>query len=65
MHVARLRLTHYGSAAVYRLRENLQLNVTLPYDVKAMRIRYTTLDGQPFTPARRHPSPLRNADRHQ
>jgi hypothetical protein len=50
MHVARLRLTHYDLAAVYGLRENLQLNITLPYDVKAMRIRYTTLDGQPFTP---------------
>lgn len=50
MHRARLRLTHYDLAAAYGLRENLQLTLSLPYDVKAMRIRYTTLDGAPFTP---------------
>lgn len=49
-HHARLRLTHYDLAAAYGLRQNLQLNLSVPYDVKAMRIRYTTLDGQPFTP---------------
>ena len=50
MHVARLALTHTELAAAYGLRDGLQLNVTLPYDVKDMHIRYTTLDGQPFTP---------------
>ena len=50
MHRARLRLTHYDLAAAYGLRETLQLNLTLPYDVKAMQIRYTTLDGGPFIP---------------
>jgi hypothetical protein len=50
MHHARMNLTRTDLAATYGLRENLQLNVTLPYDVKAMRIRYTTLDDQPFTP---------------
>lgn len=28
----------------------MQLSVRVPYDVKAMRIRYTTLDGAPYTP---------------
>jgi len=28
----------------------MQLSLRLPYDVKAMRVRYTTLDGAPFTP---------------
>ena len=50
MHRARLRLTHYDLSAAYGLRENLQLNLTLPYDVKALQIRYTTLDGAPFMP---------------
>lgn len=28
----------------------MQLSLRLPYDVKAMRVRYTTLDNAPFTP---------------
>jgi hypothetical protein len=50
MHHARMSLTRIDLAATYGLRENLQLNVTLPYNVKALQIRYTTLDGEPFTP---------------
>ncbi|HYI08048.1 MAG TPA: hypothetical protein VEK57_03160 [Thermoanaerobaculia bacterium] len=45
-----MSLTRTDLAVTYGLRENLQLNVTLPYDVKALQIRYTTLDGEPFTP---------------
>lgn len=50
MHHARMSLTRTDLSATYGLRENLQLHVTLPYDVKAMRIQYTTLDDQPYTP---------------
>ncbi len=28
----------------------MELSLRLPYDVKAMKVRYTTLDGAPFTP---------------
>ncbi|HEX8172031.1 MAG TPA: hypothetical protein VF824_15950 [Thermoanaerobaculia bacterium] len=50
LHRARLALTHYDLGVMYGLREGWQLNATLPYDVKAMHIRYTTLAGEPFMP---------------
>ena len=34
----------------YGLRDGMQLSLRVPYDVKAQRVRYTTLDGAPFTP---------------
>jgi hypothetical protein len=49
-HHVKLGLTHYDLTADYGLRDNLQLSLRLPYDVKAMRVRYTTLDGAPFVP---------------
>ena len=49
-HHVRLGLTHSELDAQYGLGENVQLSLQLPYDVKAMRVRYTTLDGAPFTP---------------
>jgi hypothetical protein len=49
-HHARVGLAHYELSAQYGLGENVQLSLRVPYDVKAMQIRYTTLDGAPFTP---------------
>jgi hypothetical protein len=49
-HRVRLGLTHYELAANYGLRDGMQLSVRLPYDVKEMNVRYTTLTGAPFTP---------------
>jgi hypothetical protein len=49
-HRAAVDLSHFELTANYGLRENLQLSLRLPYDQKAMAIRYTTLDGAPFTP---------------
>jgi hypothetical protein len=49
-HHVRLGLTHYELDAQYGLGGNLQLSLQLPYDDKAMRVRYTTLEGAPFTP---------------
>lgn len=43
-------LTHAELRADFGLRENVQLAVRLPYDVKGMRVRYFLLDGTPFTP---------------
>jgi hypothetical protein len=43
-------LSHYELNASYGLRDAMQLTLRLPYDVKAMRVAYTTLDGAPFTP---------------
>jgi hypothetical protein len=50
LHRAAVQLTHYELGASYGLRDRLQLSLSLPYDVKAMTIRYTTLDGGPFVP---------------
>jgi len=50
MHHAGLALTHTELSADYGLRENMQLSLRLPYDVKTMTVRYTTLDGAPFVP---------------
>jgi hypothetical protein len=49
-HRVQLDLTHYELRADYGLPERMQLSLRLPYDVKAMEVRYTTLDGAPFTP---------------
>lgn len=49
-HHVRLGLTHSELDAQYGLGEKVQLSIQLPYDVKAMRVRYSTLDGAPFTP---------------
>jgi hypothetical protein len=50
-HHVRLGLTHTELTAQYGLRPNMQLAVRLPYDVKAMRVRYSLLDGgAPYTP---------------
>jgi hypothetical protein len=49
-HRVSVDLTHYEVGAAYGLRENAQLSLRLPYDVKAMRVRYTTLTGAPFDP---------------
>jgi hypothetical protein len=50
MHRAKVGVTHSELEAVYGLREQMQLALRLPYDVKDIRIRYTTLEGGPFTP---------------
>jgi hypothetical protein len=49
-HQARLGLTHTELVAAYGLAEDVQMHLIVPYDVKAMNIRYTTLDGEPFVP---------------
>lgn len=49
-HRVRLQLTHYELEAAFGLRRNMQLSLRVPYDVKDMRVRYTTLTGEPFTP---------------
>lgn len=49
-HEARVGLAHYDLSAHYGLRDGVQLSLRVPYDVKAMRIDYTTLDGAPYTP---------------
>ena len=43
-------MTHVESIVDYGLRNNAQLELRVPYDVKAQRVRFTTLDGVPFTP---------------
>jgi hypothetical protein len=49
-HHVTLDLTHVELTADYGLRANAQLSLRLPYDIKRMRVRYTTLDGAPFVP---------------
>ncbi|HET7435836.1 MAG TPA: hypothetical protein VFN10_14100 [Thermoanaerobaculia bacterium] len=49
-HHVRVGLAHYEMTAAYGIRDAMQLVLRLPYDVKDMRVRYTTLDGAPFTP---------------
>lgn len=43
-------MTHVETTIGYGLSERTQLSLRLPYDVKAMNVRYETLDGAPFTP---------------
>jgi hypothetical protein len=50
MHHVRLNLSHYELDASYGVRQRMQLFLRMPYDVKAQRVRYSTLDGGPFTP---------------
>jgi len=50
MHKVRLDLTHYELTADYGLGPSRQLSLRIPYDVKDMHVRYTTLDGAPFVP---------------
>lgn len=50
MHHARVAVTHSELDASYGLGRQLQLSVRVPYDSKDIRIRYTTLEGAPFTP---------------
>lgn len=47
-HVVRLTLYHSELTAGYGLSATILLLARLPYDVKDQRVRYTTLDGQPF-----------------
>jgi len=49
-HHVSLGLTHTELTAEYGVRANAELALRLPYDVKAMTVHYTTLDGAPFTP---------------
>lgn len=49
-HHVGLGLTHTELSAEYGIREQMQLSLRLPYDVKAMSVRYTTLAGAPYTP---------------
>jgi hypothetical protein len=49
-HVVTLGLTHLELSADYGIGHGAQLTLRMPYDMKAMRVRYTTLDGGPFTP---------------
>lgn len=49
-HHVRLTLTHAELNASYGLRANTALSLRLPYDIKDQHVRYTTLDGAPFTP---------------
>ena len=49
-HRARTTVTHMDLSAQYGLRENVQLSLRVPYEIKAMRIRYETLVGGLFTP---------------
>ena len=49
-HVVRVALTHYETTLAYGIRDQMQLSLRLPYDVKDQHVRYTTLSGDPFTP---------------
>ena len=49
-HRVRVGIAHYELMAQYGLRDGVQLAIRIPYDVKSMRVSYTTLDGAPFTP---------------
>ena len=50
MHHVRLALTHSDLTVDRGLGANMQLSLRLPYDIKEMRVKYTTLDGAPFIP---------------
>jgi hypothetical protein len=50
LHRAAVELTHVETTASYGIRDGMQLSLRLPYDVKAMTIRYETLGGAPFVP---------------
>lgn len=50
MHHVALDLLHTELDGSYGLRAGMQLFFRIPYDVKAQHVRYSTLDGAPFTP---------------
>jgi len=50
MHDVTVGVTHAETLVDYGLRGGMQLSLRVPYDVKAQRVRYTTLDGAPYTP---------------
>lgn len=49
-HHVRLALSHAELDAIYGVRDGIGVSLRLPYDIKDQRVRYTTLDGQPFLP---------------
>ena len=50
LHRVSVGLTHYEIDASYGLRDGTQLSLRLPYDIKAMRVKYLTLQGAPYVP---------------
>ena len=50
MHHVRLALSHTDLTIDRGVGANMQLSLRAPYDIKEMRVRYTTLDGAPFVP---------------
>jgi hypothetical protein len=50
MHHVRLALLHSDLTVDRGLTARTQLSLRLPYDIKEMRVHYTTLDGAPFVP---------------
>ena len=50
MHHVRLALTHADLTIDRGVANHFQLSLRVPYDIKAMRVTYTTLDGAPFVP---------------
>ena len=49
-HHVTVGLTHSEIGAEYGIRSGMELHLRLPYDVKAERVRYTTLTGAQFVP---------------
>lgn len=49
-HVVRMNLYHSDMTVGFGLSSKALLLFRLPYDIKDQRVRYTTLDGQPFVP---------------
>lgn len=49
-HHVDVALTQYQLAAQYGLRDGMQLSLRLPYDAKAMRVRYTMRKGTDYAP---------------
>lgn len=50
MHHVRLALSHSELTVERGLTPQTELSLRLPYDIKEMRVGYTTLNGAPFTP---------------
>jgi hypothetical protein len=50
MHHVRLALSHAEMTIDRGMGGHTQLSLRLPYDIKEMRVKYTTLDGAPFIP---------------
>ena len=45
-----VNLTHYEFAMNYGLRDQMQLSLRVPYDIKAMRVHYALFSGEPYVP---------------